>query len=204
MANKLWISRGVKLINIKYFWIALILLIVSSAIAIQFPHAVPFGETIMTALNFPPQPMNGLQYVGITSLVLFIVSVFFLTRSLEKYHKRAVFLWLLVTIYAPAIVVNLYQETFATGIYAVSYDWDSSTCDFGMIGEFNMDGECELVFENKSEDEVYFTVTFYEKNWYKDEFPVVSLMNDKSPFEVRLPGNETKIVKLRKMIEGFW
>ncbi|WP_077304618.1 hypothetical protein [Terribacillus halophilus] len=187
--------------NIKYFWIALILLIVSSAITVQFPNAVPFGETIMTKLHVPPQPMNGLQYVGITSLVLFIVSLFFLTRSLEKYHKRAVFLWILVTIYVPAMVVNSYQETFATGIYAVSYDGERSTCEFEMVGESTMDGGCELVFENKSEEVVQFTVTFYEKHLFDDELPVVSLMNNKKPFEISLPGNETKTVKLRKKID---
>ncbi|SNZ15933.1 hypothetical protein SAMN05421503_2804 [Terribacillus aidingensis] len=187
--------------NIKYFWIALLLLIVSSAITVQFPHAVPFGETIMTALHFPPQPMNGLQYVGITSLILFIVSLFFLTRSLERYHKRAVFLWILVTIYVPALVVNSYQETFATGIYAVSYDRDSSICEFEMIGESNMDGECELVFENKSEEDVQFTVTFYDKHQYDDELLVLSLMNDKTPFVMSLQGKETKTVKLRKKID---
>ena len=43
-------------------------------------------------------------------------------------------------------------------------------------------GECELSLKNHSNDDVQFTVEFYEEYAFKDDFPMISLMNVNAPY----------------------
>jgi hypothetical protein len=86
-----------------------------------FPHESPYGETIASILNIPVQSVNGLQYVGIASLTLLIASLYFLTKSVEKYHGRVVLLAIVIALFAPSMIASSFQKTFATGIYADSF-----------------------------------------------------------------------------------
>lgn len=74
--------------NKKNLTLALILFVTSIILNFPFPHEIPFGETVASVLNIPIRTVNGLHYVGIASLALFIASLYFLTKSLEKYHGR--------------------------------------------------------------------------------------------------------------------
>ncbi|PEJ33296.1 hypothetical protein CN689_12255 [Peribacillus butanolivorans] len=76
----------------KFIYFALIFLFVSMALNFPFPHESPYGETVAWVLNIPVESVNGLQYIGITSLIFLIMSLFFLVKSLEKYHGRFVVL----------------------------------------------------------------------------------------------------------------
>lgn len=114
-------------------YLALILFIASLILNFPFPHESPYGETIASILNIPLRSVNGFHYVGIASLVLLIASLYFLTKSVKKYHGRVVLFAIIIAIFAPSMIASSFQKTFASGIYAISYERDMSYCQFDMI-----------------------------------------------------------------------
>lgn len=187
--------------NKKLLSLALILYIASMALNFPFPHESPYGETVAKVLNIPVRTSNGFQYVGITSLILLIASLFFLTKSVKRYHGRIVLLAIILAVFAPSMIASTFQRTFATGIYAVSYERDHSNCRFNMIDETTLNGECDLSFENYSRHDAQFTVEFYEKYYFEDNVRMISLMNNNAPYKVKLKGNERKTVKIESNID---
>lgn len=185
----------------KKLWIAILLFIVSAVMNFPFPHAIPYGETVAQVFNFPIRSANGWHYVGVASLTIFIASIFFLTRSLKKYHMRAFLLALIIAIFAPALVLSSYQKTFAKGVDAVYYNDEVSNCQFEMVNESTLSGECKLSFENYSSKDVQFTLEFHEDYYFEEDAPMVVLMNNKAPYEVDLSGKEKKIVNLKTEID---
>ncbi|PAD35490.1 hypothetical protein [Terribacillus saccharophilus] len=185
----------------KMLWIAIILFIVSAVMNFPFPHAIPYGETVAEVFNFPIRSANGWHYVGIASLTIFIASIFFLTRSLKKYHMRAFLLALLIAIFAPGMVLSSYQKNFAKGVDAVHYNDEVSKCEFEMVNESTLSGECKLSFENYSSKDVQFTLEFHEDYYSEDDVPMVALMNNKAPYEVSIEGKEKKVVKIKTNID---
>ncbi|MFD1174544.1 hypothetical protein [Oceanobacillus picturae] len=181
----------------KLFYIALIFFFISMGLNFPFPHDSIDGETIGSILNIPIQTVNGFNFVGIISLVLLLVSLFFLGKSLKKYKARAVLIAILISMFLPMMLANLYQKTFATGIYAISYERERSRCEFEMIDEATLHGKCELPFENYRGGVNQFTVEFQEG--YEDEMS--SLMNQSAPYEVRLAGNGKMVVKINVDID---
>lgn len=59
-----------------------------------------------------------------------------------------------------------YQETFASGIMAISYKGDGN-CHFDMVGKDLMNGECTLVLHNRSNEAVSFDLQFIDTNFLK-------------------------------------
>lgn len=187
--------------NNKMSYPAIILFIASMALNFPFPHESPYGETVASIFNIPVQTVNGLQYVGIVSLALLILSLYFLTKSVKKYHGRVVLLAIIIAIFAPPFIASSFQKTLATGIYAISYERDGSNCRFEMVDKSTLSGECELPFENYSRNDVQFTIEFYEKYYFEDDVRMVSLMNNNDPYVVKLKGNERKTVKIESNID---
>lgn len=70
-----------------------------------------------------------------------------------------------------------------------------------MMNETTLHGECELPFENYSKEDVQFTLEFYEEDFLEDDVRMVSLMNNSSPYEVDLKGNERKNVRIESYID---
>src|SRR5699024_6564398 len=122
-----------------------------------FPHQYPFGEVIFTTFKIPTHFANGLQTIGMVSLFLLIVSLYLLANAMEKHRVRIVVIAILILFFVPALTVNLFQKTFATGIYAVSYE--DGHCTFDLINEDTLHGECELSLKNNSNDNLHFNVT---------------------------------------------
>lgn len=120
----------------------------------------------------------------------------YLVRYLDKSGNHFI-----VVIYVPFFLVSSYQKTFATGIYSVSYFSEESTCHFEMISEEILRGDCELHFTNQSNKDVEFTIEFYEALIFKDDLPVVSLMNADAPYEIKLGKKESKHVKMETNID---
>ena len=185
----------------KMLYLALIPFTASLALNFPFPHESSYGETVAAALNIPVRSVDGLHYVGIASLALLIASLYFLTKSVNKYQGRVVLLAIILAMVAPFMIASSFQKTFATGIYAVSYERDWSNCRFDMIDESTLHGECELPFENYSRNDVQFTIEFYEKYYFEDDVRMVSLMNNNAPYVVKLKGNERKTVKIESNID---
>ncbi|PAE16126.1 hypothetical protein CHH91_10860 [Virgibacillus sp. 7505] len=185
----------------KMLWVALFLFIVSIAISFPFPHRTPYGDTILSVLNFTIRTVNGLNFIVVFSLTLFIASLFFLTRSLKKFHKRAVLVAIILVVVLPQMIISTYQKTFAEGIDAVYYNVENSNCEFEMVDESTLSGECNLSFENYSSDDVQFTLEFHEDFHFEDDVPMVSLMNNKAPYEISLDRKEIKVVKIKTDID---
>lgn len=185
----------------RLLFVAILLLLISLVLNFPFPHNDPYGETLAAAavLNIPIRSAEGLQYVGIFSLLLLITSIFFFTRSVNNYHGRVVLLAIFIVMLAPSILISAYQKTFASGIYAISYESDWSNCNFHMINKSTLLGECELPFENYSDKDVHFTIEFYES--FPDDMRMVSLLNKDDPYEVRLQGKERKVIKIESKID---
>ncbi|MEJ9231455.1 hypothetical protein LAV79_18620 [Peribacillus butanolivorans] len=188
----------VKLIKDKRFInIALILLFTSMALNFPFPHEYPYGETVATALHIPVQT-DGIHYVGIAIFLFLFAGLYLLVKSLNKYHGRFVLIAIIPAFSIPHVAASAFQKTLARGIYAISYESESSSCSFEMKDETTLYGICELPFENYSNHEVQFTFDFYEK---EDDLSMLSLMNNHVPYEVNVKGNEREIVKIEKKID---
>jgi hypothetical protein len=183
-------------VNKKWLYLSITFIIASMALNFPFPHESPYGETIVSVFNIPVRSAKGFHYVGITSFVLLITGLYFLTKSVKKHQGRFLLIAILITLFAPSWMVSSFQKTLATGIYAVSYERDLSSCKFDMIDDKTLHGECELPFENYSKGDVQFTVEFYDKYYFEDEVQMVSLMNNNAPYEVKLKGKERKNVKI--------
>lgn len=179
----------------------MILLFIAMALNFPFPHKNPYGEAVVSALNIPITTVNGLHYVGITSLLLLIASLYLLVKSLKKYHIQWVLIAVLVAVFSPIFLSNSYQKTIATGIYAISYNSDESNCNFEMKNETILHAVCELPFENHSRNSSQFSVEFYEDYPFEDDVRMVSLMNNDAPYEVRLSGKERKRVTIETDID---
>lgn len=183
------------------FYFSLIFLFVAMILNFPFPHKYPYGEAIFMILNIPIRFANGVPTVVITTLLLLMVGLYLLEKSLQKYRMRIVIIAVFIAVFAPVFAVNSFQKNFATGIYAVSYSEEESNCSFEMINEKTLQAECELPFKNYSNNDVQFSVEFYEELVFKDYPPMVSLMNNNAPYEIMLKGKENKHVKIRTNID---
>lgn len=152
-------------------------------------------------LGIPIRFSGGFHTVGIISLLLLIIGLSFLVNSLKKYEGRIVVLTILIVLFAPAALISAFQNTIATGIYAISYSIEESNCRFEMISEKTLHGECELPLKNYSNNDVQFTALFYEELVFKDELPMVSLMNNNAPYNVTLRAKESKRVHIETDID---
>lgn len=187
--------------NKRTLVIAVILFLFSMALNFPFPHEYPKGQDIFSTFNIPIKSINGLHYVGITALLFLILSLYFLTKSLEIYHKRMVVIAILLFMLLPIELVSAYQKTFATGIYAIHYDRETSSCQFGMKDETTLTATCQLPFENHSNNIVRFNIEFYEKYPFEDETPMLSLLNEGGQYNVALHGKERKTVIVETEID---
>ncbi|WLR57216.1 hypothetical protein LC048_10330 [Mesobacillus subterraneus] len=180
---------------------AIIFFFLSIALNFPFPHEYPLGQEVSSALNFPITTTEGVNYIGITGLILFGISLFFLVKSLEKFHKRMVLFAILLVVFLPTELVSAYQRTFASGINAVEYERKGSSCKFEMKDESTLYANCQLPFKNHSNQTVQFNIEFYEKYRFEDETPLLSLMNQGGPFEVILDKKEREIIIIKTEID---
>ncbi|NIK76587.1 hypothetical protein FHS15_001712 [Paenibacillus castaneae] len=178
---------------------AIILFLVVIVFNFPFPNSNPYGETLTSVFNIPVKSVNGIQYVGLASLILLLISFYFLARSLSKYHVRFILLAIVIMNLFPPFLIQAYQKTIATGIYAISYEQRLSKCDFEMSNNNTLYGVCKLPFENYSRDDVEFTVEFVNQS--SNINSMVSLMNNHAPYEVKLNGKERKQIIIETMIE---
>ncbi|MFB6804219.1 hypothetical protein [Peribacillus butanolivorans] len=117
---------------------------------------------------------------------------------MNKYHARFVWIAIILAFSIPHVAASAFQKTLAKGIYAISYESESSSCSFEMTDETTLYGICELLFENYSNHEVQFTFDFYEK---EDDLSMLSLKNNHVPYKVKVKGNERERVKIEKKID---
>lgn len=181
----------------KSLSISIILYLAVIILNLPFPNESPLGETLASKINIPVRSANGLHYFGISLFVLFILSLYFLSKSLEKYKTRFIVIAFLAVSFLPTYLASSIQKYFTTGIYAISYNHNESRCHFEMADDKTLHGECVLPFENYSSKPISFTIEFYDK--YEDEF--ITLMNVNAPYTVKLEGKESNRVKIEADID---
>ncbi|HZH60567.1 MAG TPA: hypothetical protein VEY70_13520 [Metabacillus sp.] len=187
--------------NKKLLFVSLILFVISIVLNLPFPHEHPYGESFVSILNIPIQTTNGLQIVGITSLLLLIASLFLLSKSLKKHKGRFVLLAIVLALFLPPFLADTYQKTLATGIYAISYEEETSECNFEMIADNTMQAICEFSFKNNSNNNVSFDIDFYETYPFEEDAKMISLLGMNAPYKVNMEAKESKQVKIETMID---
>lgn len=172
-----------------------------------FPHRYPFGEKILSSLHIPTRislekgALDGFHVLFIFSMIFLVAGLYFLAKSVEKYHVRIIISAFVAVSVIPNMLVNVYQTNFATGIYAVHYNNEGSTCSYEMTDEQKGYAECELQFGNYGQKDVDFEVVFDEELISTNEDLIASLMNADAPYEITLGAQEWKTVKIRTNID---
>ncbi|WP_285769448.1 hypothetical protein [Peribacillus sp. SI8-4] len=184
----------------KHLYIALILFVLSFILNFPFPHQVPYGAAIAFDLGIPIESEDGIQYVGILAVILLLASLFFLVQAAGVHPGRFFILAVIIAWFAPHFLANTYQKHFASDIYAVSYDRESSTCRFYMEDKTTLHGVCELPFENYDRKDVQFRIQLVGK-YDEQDSQLVSLMNTASPYKVILRGKERTRLKIEMEID---
>ena len=187
--------------NKKLFLTSIVLIVISMALNFPFPHENSLGDTALTIINIPIKSADGFNFAGVFILILLVLGMVLLHRSLEKYHLRSFFAVIIIVSLLPPSLAEAYQKTLANGINAVSYIKDESQCKFVMIGEDTLQGTCELPFENYSNEEVSFTIGFYDRYLFEEDVQMLSLMNSGEPANVKLLPNEVKLIRIEKEID---
>jgi hypothetical protein len=186
--------------NYKRLYIAIGFFILVMIVNLPFPHEVPFGSGSIWIMNITIRDADGFNLVGVFLLMVLCVGIYLLATSLERYRVRLVLLGLFLYSTLPLLVINVYQNTLASGIYAVDYDLDSSECQFDQLDDKRMGVTCNLPLENLSDDEVKFDVRFFNETLFEEK-NLVPLMNEDGPYEVSLQGHETKVVRIQTELD---
>lgn len=172
-----------------------------------FPHRYPFGEKILSNLHIPTrislekEALGGFHILAIILFIFLVAGLYFLAKSIKKHHVRIIISAFVAVSIIPNMLVNIYQTNFATGIYAVHYNNEGSTCSYEMTDEQKVYAECELQFGNYGHKEVDFEVVFDEEFVNAGEGLTESLMNADAPYDITLRANEWKTVKIRTDID---
>lgn len=189
------------ILNKRKFYLATIIAVFIMIINFPFPNAYPFGEVILHKLNIPTKFGGGFHIVGITVLVLFIVSLYLLLHSICKHRVKVVLLYFLIIGFTPWIIVSLFQSTVATGIYAITYEGEDSFCEFDMKDKATLYGKCELSLHNHDNERVSFTVELKEELEFDDDIAMLSHMNEAPLNKVTLDANEARTIILEQEID---
>lgn len=182
-------------------YLSLMILLVSIILSFSFPHNYPYGEVVLAAIHIPIRFSNGFHTVGISTLILVFIGIYLLMKSLKKYHGRIALVAILIIFVAPGFIVGSFQKNLATGIYAISYTSEEGICHFERKSEKTLHGECELPFKNYSNNDVQFTLEFYEERLFANDLPMVPLMNNTAPYNITIGAKESKAIRIEKDID---
>ncbi|PEL13050.1 hypothetical protein [Bacillus sp. AFS017336] len=186
--------------NKKFLTISIILFLICIGLSINFPNDYTLGAKA-SVNNIPITKDSGINYKGVIWLFFFVISLYFLAKAIKKYKARIIILAIIISAVSPPYLTYAYQNTIATGIYAISYESQNSECNFDKVNETTLHGVCELNFKNYSSKAVHFNVDFYDKYPFEEEVQMLSLMKIGAPYSVNLAGNETKRVKIETDID---
>ncbi|GGJ95590.1 hypothetical protein GCM10007063_17580 [Lentibacillus kapialis] len=129
---------------------------------------------------------SGFHYTGIMSIILLIMGLFFLAK---QYSGKMIFVFFLVIILIPTnLFANVYQSSFANGIYALEFQQDGSNCQYDTNDSGIVEGNCKISIVNHSSDVVTFRVSIDSK-YDHNRFNVTDLINLKD-HQLKLDANE--------------
>ena len=165
----------------------------------------PYPNNIMTGartifMSFPLTNQDGLIVLGIVGSIWYIIAMILLYFSMEKYRARIVILAVFVYAFLLSILIAGYQETFATGVKAISYD-NNGSCSFKYVSKDEMKGECELVLHNRSNEDVTFELEFLDSLNLEEGEQRESLMNRNGPYQFTIRANQEKSISVIELLD---
>lgn len=165
----------------------------------------PFPNNVMvearsTFMSFPIHNQDGYILLGIIGSVLFIIAMILLVIGMKKYHFRTILIVVIVYALLPNLLITMYQETLASGITAISYDGNGK-CNFESVSEDLLNGECNLVLHNRSNEAVSFELEFIDSFFMEDEVRMESLMNLAGPYSITIEANHKKSIHVKELLE---
>ncbi|WP_339148569.1 MULTISPECIES: hypothetical protein [unclassified Sutcliffiella] len=182
--------------NKPALYISVSLIAIAMMMSFPFKLSAPYGPERVSILAIPTRTVEGPVYLGMIIVSILLLGLVFLVLALKKYRARAVLIAILLFVFGPLKIAEAYQDTFATGLDAISYDRDRSTCSYEKKNDITMTAHCELYLQNHSKEDVTLMLTFYE-----EEYAIGShYMNGAGPFEVTvLKQNQNPIIVKREL-----
>ena len=178
--------------------ISAIILCICMYLYFPFPNNLLIDASIIF-MSFPIRNQDGYIVHGIIGSVLFIIAVILPASGMKKYHFRTIALVILVFTIVPNLLITVYQETLARGIAAISYDGEGK-CNFDSVGENLLNGECDFVLQNRSNEVVTFELEFLDSHFIDDGERMESLMNFAGPYSITIGANHKKSIHLEKLL----
>ena len=177
---------------------SVVILIICMSLFFPFPNNVMLLETRTTFMSFPIRNQEGFIWLGVIGSILFIIAMVLLMKSITKYHIRTFIIAVIIYMFLPQLLITMYQETLASGIYAISYD-NNGTCYFNAEGEDLLTGECNFLLHNRSNQDVTFELEFLDSS-FMEEGEMNSLMNLAGPYIITIEANRKKSINLIELL----
>lgn len=181
--------------------------LISSAIILSICMYLyfPFPNNLMldsrvTFMSFPIRNQDGYIVLGIIGSFLFVIAMVLLVLGLKKYHFQTVIIVAIAYVLLPLELITLYQETFASGISAISYD-GKGECTFDAVNENLLSGECKFILQNHSNEAVSLNLELLDSYFLDDETRMESLMNISGPYSIIIEANEKKSIHLNELLD---
>ena len=163
--------------------ISAIILCICMYLYVPFPNN-PLLDASIIFMSFPIRNHDGYIVLGIIGSVLFVIAMILLASGMKKYHFRTIVLVFIVYTMMPNLLITAYQETLASGIAAISYDGEGK-CNFDSVGKNLLNGECDFVLQNRSNEAVTFELEFLDSYFIDDGERMESLMNLAGPYSIQ-------------------
>ncbi|MGE7921439.1 hypothetical protein ACQKM9_21250 [Viridibacillus sp. NPDC093762] len=178
---------------------SMVILVICMYLNFPFPYNVML-EASFTFMSFPIRNQDGYIVLGIIGSVLFIIAMILLVIGMKKYHFRTLVIVVIIYAILPKLLITIYQETLASGIMAISYDGNGK-CDFENVEEDLLNGECNLLLHNRSNEDVSFDLEFLDSYSMEDEVRMESLMNLAGPYSITIEAKREKSIKLKELLD---
>lgn len=179
--------------------VSAIILFICMILYFPFPNNHDINSS-MTFMSFPLRNHDGWVLSGIFYSVLFLIALLLIVNGLKKYRIRTIFAVTIIYGLLPLPLISLYQETFATGIMAISYD-GAGSCKFESVNEDVVNGECNLNLQNRSNKTVSFELELVDSSYFEDAVKMESMMNSAAPFQITLGPNQKETIQLKELLD---
>lgn len=157
-------------------------------------------DAYSTFMSFPISNQDGYIVLGIIGSAMFLIAIILLVIGMKKYHFRTIVLVVIVYTFLPNFLIMTYQETLASGIMAISYDGEGQ-CNFENVSEDLINGECNLILHNRSNEAVTFELEFLDSYFMEDGMRMESLMNVVGPYSITIEANQEKSIYIKELLD---
>ncbi len=157
-------------------------------------------DAYSTFMSFPISNQDGYIVLGIIGSAMFLIAIILLVIGMKKYHFRTIVLVVIVYTFLPNFLIMTYQKTLASGIMAISYDGEGQ-CNFENVSEDLINGECNLILHNRSNEAVTFELEFLDSYFMEDGMRMESLMNVVGPYSITIEANQEKSIYIKELLD---